>query len=102
MPIFLRSRHAKAAVKVPWATEAATHCHTVRDYVSRDLPEVQRAISGRGIDSAHLDRVFDAFYTTKSGGTGMGLLICRSIIHAHGGELWAEANEPRGAVFQFT
>ncbi|MGX9428278.1 ATP-binding sensor histidine kinase [Bradyrhizobium sp. LeoA1S1] len=58
--------------------------------------------SGPGIDPAHLDRVFDAFYTTKSGGTGMGLSICRSIIHAHGGKLWAEANEPRGAVFQFT
>jgi signal transduction histidine kinase len=58
--------------------------------------------SGPGIDPAHLDRVFDAFYTTKSNGTGMGLSICRSIIHAHGGKLWAEANEPRGAVFQFT
>jgi PAS domain S-box-containing protein len=58
--------------------------------------------SGPGIDPEHLDRVFDAFYTTKSSGTGMGLSICRSIIHAHGGKLWAEANEPRGAVFQFT
>src|SRR5262245_13212795 len=58
--------------------------------------------SGPGIDPAHLDRVFDAFYTTKSSGTGMGLSICRSIIHAHGGKLWAEANESRGAIFQFT
>ena len=58
--------------------------------------------SGPGIDPAHLDRVFDAFYTTKSSGTGMGLSICRSIIHAHGGKLWAEANEPSGAAFQFT
>jgi signal transduction histidine kinase len=58
--------------------------------------------SGLGIDPAHLDRVFDAFYTTKSSGTGMGLSICRSIIDAHGGKRWAEANEPRGAVFQFT
>jgi PAS domain S-box-containing protein len=58
--------------------------------------------SGPGIDPAHLDRLFDAFYTTKSGGTGMGLSICRSIIDAHGGKLWAEANEPRGATFQFT
>ncbi|MBR0698247.1 PAS domain S-box protein, partial [Bradyrhizobium lablabi] len=58
--------------------------------------------SGPGIDPAHLDRVFDAFYTTKSSGTGMGLSICRSIIEAHGGKLWAEANEPRGGVFQFT
>jgi PAS domain S-box-containing protein len=58
--------------------------------------------TGPGIDSAHLDHVFDAFYTTKSSGTGMGLSICRSIIDAHGGKLWAEANEPRGAAFQFT
>jgi predicted ATPase/signal transduction histidine kinase len=58
--------------------------------------------SGPGIDGEHIDRVFEAFYTTKSSGVGMGLSICRSIIDAHGGRLWAEANEPRGAVFQFT
>jgi PAS domain S-box-containing protein len=58
--------------------------------------------SGPGIDPEHLERVFQAFYTTKSSGTGLGLSICRSIIDAHGGRLWAETNEPRGAVFQFT
>jgi PAS domain S-box-containing protein len=58
--------------------------------------------SGPGVDLEHLERVFEAFYTTKSSGTGMGLSICRSIIDAHGGRLWAESNEPRGAVFQFT
>jgi C4-dicarboxylate-specific signal transduction histidine kinase len=58
--------------------------------------------SGPGIHAKHLERVFEAFYTTKSSGVGMGLSICRSIIDAHGGRLWAEANEPRGAVFQFT
>jgi PAS domain S-box-containing protein len=58
--------------------------------------------SGPGIDPEHVERVFEAFYTTKSGGVGMGLSICRSIVEAHGGRLWAEANEPRGAVFQFT
>jgi PAS domain S-box-containing protein len=58
--------------------------------------------SGPGIDPAHLERVFQSFYTTKPGGTGMGLSICRSIIDAHGGRLWADANEPRGAVFRFT
>jgi signal transduction histidine kinase len=58
--------------------------------------------SGLGIDPVNLDRVFDAFYTTKPNGTGMGLSICRSIIHAHGGKLWAEANELHGAVFRFT
>jgi PAS domain S-box-containing protein len=69
--------------------EAGTVRVTVRD-------------SGPGIDPKHLDRVFDAFYTTKSSGVGMGLSICRSIIHAHGGRLWVETNEPRGAVFLFT
>src|SRR5712675_2185230 len=58
--------------------------------------------SGPGIDPAHFERVFDAFYTTKPKGMGMGLSICRSIINAHGGQLWAEVNEPHGTVFQFT
>jgi signal transduction histidine kinase len=58
--------------------------------------------SGPGIDPENLERVFEAFYTTKSSGVGMGLSICRSIIEAHGGRLWADANEPRGAVLQFT
>jgi PAS domain S-box-containing protein len=58
--------------------------------------------SGPGIDPEHVERVFQAFYTTKPSGVGMGLSICRSIIEAHGGRLWADANEPRGAVFRFT
>jgi C4-dicarboxylate-specific signal transduction histidine kinase len=58
--------------------------------------------SGPGIDPKYLKRVFDPFYTTKTGGTGMGLAICRSIIDAHGGRLWAGTNQPRGAIFQFT
>jgi PAS domain S-box-containing protein len=58
--------------------------------------------SGPGIDPEHLDQIFNSFYTTKPSGTGMGLSICRSIVDAHGGRLWAEANEPRGAIFQFT
>ena len=57
--------------------------------------------SGPGIDPAHVDRLFEAFHTTKSNGTGLGLSICRSIVNAHGGRLWADANAPRGAVFQF-
>jgi PAS domain S-box-containing protein len=56
--------------------------------------------SGPGIDPKHLEHVFEAFYSTKSG-MGMGLSICRSIIAAHGGRLWATATEPRGALFQF-
>lgn len=58
--------------------------------------------SGPGLDPQAMDRLFEAFYTTKSSGMGMGLAICRSIIEAHGGRLWATANEPRGAVFQLT
>ena len=46
-------------------------------------------------------RVFDTFYTTKPGGMGMGLSICRSIIEAHGGRVWTEPNNPRGAIFGF-
>jgi PAS domain S-box-containing protein len=58
--------------------------------------------SGPGLDPANLERLFDAFYTTKSSGLGMGLSICHSIIEAHGGRIWAGANEPRGAAFHFT
>jgi signal transduction histidine kinase len=58
--------------------------------------------SGSGIDPENLDRIFQSFYTTKPSGMGLGLSICHSIVDAHGGRLWADANEPRGAVFQFT
>jgi PAS domain S-box-containing protein len=55
--------------------------------------------SGPGLPQTNLDRLFEAFYTTKASGLGMGLLICRSIVEAHGGRLWAAPDEPRGAVF---
>jgi len=58
--------------------------------------------SGPGLDPKSLDHLFDAFYTTKPHGLGMGLAISRSLIEAHGGRLWATANAPHGAVFQFT
>ncbi len=57
--------------------------------------------SGRGLQEANVDRLFEPFYTTKPDGMGMGLAICRSIISDHKGRLWATPNMPRGAVFQF-
>jgi signal transduction histidine kinase len=58
--------------------------------------------SGDGIDAENLEKIFDAFYTTKSQGMGMGLAISRSIVENHGGSLWATANPDKGATFQFT
>jgi C4-dicarboxylate-specific signal transduction histidine kinase len=58
--------------------------------------------SGPGLAPDRLERIFNPFYSTKPDGMGMGLAICRSIVETHGGRLWVEANEPRGAVFRFT
>jgi signal transduction histidine kinase len=57
---------------------------------------------GHGLDPQNAERVFQAFYTTKPEGIGIGLSISRSIIEAHGGRLWASGNAPHGAVFQFS
>jgi PAS domain S-box-containing protein len=82
-----------------------------------DRPKILRVISqlqqsgdvliavmdvGMGLDPANMGRIFDAFFTTKPQGMGMGLAICRSIIEAHGGLLWASPRLPHGSVFQFT
>jgi signal transduction histidine kinase len=55
--------------------------------------------SGTGIDPDHMDRMFEAFFTTKARHTGMGLAICRRIIESHGGRLWASARDPHGSAF---
>jgi signal transduction histidine kinase len=71
---------------------------------SRSEPDgvsVEVRDSGPGFAPAALERVFEAFYTTKPGGLGLGLSICRSIIEAHNGRLWASPNAPRGAIFGF-
>src|SRR6202007_1455643 len=58
--------------------------------------------TGVGLPPQQADKIFDAFFTTKTHGTGMGLRISRSIVESHGGRLWAADNSPRGATFQFT
>jgi PAS domain S-box-containing protein len=70
-----------------------------RDETNGVLVTVQD--SGTGLDETSLDRLFEPFYSTKAEGMGMGLTISRTIIEAHGGRLWATANVPQGAIFQF-
>jgi signal transduction histidine kinase len=58
--------------------------------------------SGIGIEPEHVGQLFNAFFTTKADGMGMGLSICRSIIEAHGGRIWASHNDGPGTTLQFT
>ena len=60
------------------------------------------ADTGVGLPSDNIDKIFDAFFTTKSQGTGLGLAITRTIVNSHGGRIWATANPGRGATFAFT
>jgi signal transduction histidine kinase len=67
----------------------------------RDDPDgalIEVADSGAGFQKGAEERIFDAFFTTKSSGMGMGLFICRSIVESHSGRLWATAGDPYGAV----
>jgi C4-dicarboxylate-specific signal transduction histidine kinase len=90
------------------AIEAMTQVTTPRELlISSGADDAKGVVvvvrdSGAGLDSKSLERLFEPFYTTKPQGMGMGLAISRSIMQAHGGRLWATANESRGAVFRFT
>src|SRR4030095_9444667 len=74
---------------------------TIRN-VDADHVQVTVQDAGTGLDPNTLGRIFDAFYTTKPGGMGMGLSISRSILQSHGGRLWATPNEDPGATLHFT
>jgi C4-dicarboxylate-specific signal transduction histidine kinase len=90
------------------AIEAMSACERPRELVIStgevEIGAVTLAVqdSGPGLGPADVERVFDAFYSTKTSGIGMGLSICRSIVAAHGGRLWAANAQPRGAIFQFS
>jgi signal transduction histidine kinase len=79
-----------------------------RELVLSSFQDVSGAVgvavhdAGTGIRPEDIDRIFDAFYTSKPGSLGMGLAICKSIINAHGGRIWATANPDRGTTVQFT
>ena len=86
------------------AAEPANRCINVEVTPEENGSIIYVRVSerGPGIDSDGLERVFDAFFTTKPNGLGLGLAICRQIVTAHGGRLWATQNEDRGAAFHLT
>jgi PAS domain S-box-containing protein len=92
--------NAIEAMNIPSKTQRELLIRTEQDGPGGVLVAVED--SGPGLKPESQHRLFDSFYTTKSDGLGMGLSICRSIIEAHGGRVWATANLPQGAAFQFT
>jgi signal transduction histidine kinase len=88
--------------------DAMKECDGARELIVKSQPAenehlvVSLSDTGVGLPPDQADQIFDAFFTTKLHGTGMGLPISRSIIESHGGRLWATAHSGRGATFQFT
>jgi C4-dicarboxylate-specific signal transduction histidine kinase len=87
--------------------EAMKNIDGTRELVIKSRAEKQQVLvsvsdTGIGLPQQQAEQIFDAFFTTKLDGTGMGLRISRSIVESHGGRLWAENNSPRGASFYFT
>jgi PAS domain S-box-containing protein len=83
-------------------TDRARELVIITRNLDPDQVQVTVEDAGTGLDPSTIDKIFDAFYTTKSGGMGMGLSISRSIVQAHGGRLWAEAKDGPGTLFHFT
>ncbi len=84
------------------AMEAVPDSRVLQVRVRRESGMIRVAVSDCGAGIEFPDKIFEPFFTTKEQGMGMGLAICRSIVEAHGGQLWAERNEPRGTRFIFT
>jgi len=87
--------------------EAMKNTDGTRELLIKSQPENEQVLvsvsdTGVGLPPQQADQIFNAFFTTKLHGTGMGLRISRSIVESHGGRLWAENNRPRGASFYFT
>ena len=104
-PLFVYSRatllHHLQQVQVAFAEAKPTLCFSIKTNGNIHIARLMRD-HGSGLNPETIDKLFEPFFTTKSEGIGMGLAICRSIIEAHGGRLWAAGANPHGAVFQFT
>lgn len=97
----LLSNAAESTAGTP-APRILTVRSQIRETVESRRVSISVADMGSGVNPAHLERIFSPLYTTKPEGMGMGLAICRSIIEAHGGRIWASPNHPKGAIFEFT